>query len=121
MGINFYTTRNVKGYIKDNADGQLKILNSEPVQLLLEVKGKTAIIVAKSIFAGMSRHESTPPSLYPEHFGIRKTRRALVKAIQVYNDDRTAEWVEFGAHAGGTTPVLKYRIFGRTFDVLEIP
>lgn len=120
MGINFYRTSNVKGYIKDNEFGQTEIMNLPAVAFLLEAKGQHAIAVMKTVFAAHSRHESTPPTLYPEHFGIRKTRRLLVQAIEVYNDDRTAEWVEFGAHAGGETPVLKYRVFGRAFDSLEI-
>lgn len=120
MGINFFTTGNVKGYIKDNETGHNRILNKRATQFLLEAKGHEAIFVARSIFAASSKHEDTPPVLYPESFKLRHYRRGLINAIKVVNDDRTAEWVEFGAHAGGTTPVLKYRIFGRTFDSLEV-
>lgn len=121
MGIDYYRRPGVKGYIKDNEDGQLKILNSVKVEAALLDKGYEAIVLAKSIFAAHSRHESTPPTLYAQSFKLRRVRRGLARAVQVYNDDPTAEWVEFGAHAGGKTPVLKYRILGRTFDSLEIP
>lgn len=120
MGVNFYRTQDVKGYIKDNETGQSRILNSQAVQFLLEAKGHEAIFVAQSIFEASSRHEDTPPVFYNRSFKLRHVRRALIKAVQVVNDDRTAEWVEFGAHAGGETPVLKYRILGRTFDALEV-
>lgn len=120
MGVNFYRSPYVRGYIKDNLTGTTKILNGVPMQAVLASQMEEAKGVARGLYAAITKHEDTPPIEYPEHFGFRRIRRDLIRGVQFYNDDPTAEWVEFGAHAGGKTPVLKYRIIGRTFDTFEI-
>lgn len=119
MGITFSTNPQVRGYIKDNAAGQVELLNGPEMQLALHIKGEVFIETAKIVFETHSRHDSTPPIEYLEHFGMRQVFHNVVRAIEIFNDDPTAEWVEFGAHAGGRTRVLNYRVFGRTADFLE--
>lgn len=118
MGHNTYKN----GFIEDGlgAPGwQEVILNSRQVQTEVYKTGERFITKAIALYESVDKEEDTPPILYSAHFGIRVVARALVEAIQVYNDDPTAEWVEFGAHAGGKTRVLRYRIFGHTADAME--
>lgn len=117
MGENHYKN----GFIRDNAYGQNLIMNGPLTQLALRALGEEFISVAKGVFDIHSKHQSDPPILYNNSFGIREVHRLLVEAIQVYNDDPTAEWVEFGSHAGEDhqTRILRYRVFGRTADILE--
>lgn len=109
------------GYLQDNETGQLEILNGPRCQVALRALGEEFIEVAKGIYNASSKHEDTAPVFYNEHFGIRELHHLLVLGIEIYNDDPTAEWVEFGSHAGEdhSTRVLRYRVFGRTADVLE--
>lgn len=115
MGRNTYKN----GYIQDDYPGYNVLLNSPLVQFRLEALGEEFIQVAKGVFQAHDKGEDTLPVTYNNSFGIRHVHRLLIEAIQVYNDDPTAEWVEFGAHAGGKTRVLRYRVFGRTADILE--
>lgn len=100
---------------REDPSGWEEILNGPEVRAHLEAKGHEFVEVAEGIFAASSKHEDTPPVLYPASFFVDQT----ADGIRVGNNDRTAEWVEFGAHAGGKTEVLKYRVLGRTLDVLE--
>jgi hypothetical protein len=40
--------------------------------------------------------------------------------VSVVNTDPDAVWVEYGAHAGGITPVLGYHVLGRAMDRVTI-
>lgn len=66
--------------------------------------------------------KDTPPSRYIDSF---KTKRVNMlnsrKSYEwiAFNDDPQASWIEFGAHAGGKTLVLKYRPYGRAVDILR--
>lgn len=115
MGRSVYSN----GFIKDNDRGPLEMLNSPKIQGALRATGEKFIEAAKFVFDQFSRHDDTPPVEYKEHFGIRDAHHGLVKSIEVFNDDPTAEWVEFGSHAGGETRILRYRVFGRAADALE--
>lgn len=100
---------------REDPSGWDYILNDAEVRAYLEAKGHEFIEVAQGIFAASSKREDTPPVLYPDSFFVDQT----ASGVRVGNNDRTAEWVEFGAHAGGKTAVLRYRVLGRTLDVLE--
>jgi len=105
---------------KEDRTGELEILNGPRMIAALEAKAQEGIDISKGLFAADSKHEDTPPEFYLDSFGTRLSESPEgVPVVTVYNDDRTAEWVEYGAHAGGETPVLKYRILGRTLDILE--
>lgn len=115
MGQNTYPN----GFIRDNETGQNLIMNGPLTQIALRAVGEEFVNRAIELFAASSKGDDMAPILYPDHFGIREVHHGLVEAIEVYNDDPTAEWVEFGAHAGGKTRVLRYRILGRTADAME--
>lgn len=100
---------------REDPSGWEEILHDPEVRAYLEAKAAEFVGVAEGIFAASSKHEDTPPVLYPASFFIDQTS----DGVRVGNNDRTAEWVEFGAHADGKTPVLRYRVLGRTLDVLE--
>lgn len=58
------------------------------------------------------RPSEVSPPRYAQSFRIiRRGAKWLLMNI-----DPGAIWVEFGALAGGTTPVLKYRVFAKTVD-----
>ncbi len=76
--------------------------------------------VAKSVFNRRQRRdnedrtsETTPPK-YVESFYVERRGNFWVAG----NEDPAALWVEFGAHAGGETPVLKYRPITTAIEIL---
>src|SRR5690554_2228926 len=58
--------------------------------------------------------ETTPPK-YVTAWEIK--REGAVHYL--INTDRSAMWVEFGAHAGGETPVLRYKPLTRALDIVS--
>lgn len=105
---------------KEDHTGVLEILNGAPMVAALTAKGHEGNEISRGIFDARSKHEDTPPVEYPDSFGVRNARNGDLPSVEVFNDDRTAEWVEFGAHpGGGDTAVLKYRVLGLTLDALE--
>lgn len=52
--------------------------------------------------------ETTPPK-YIGSFGVRKVATDNGVRYDAYNDDPAVIWIEYGAHAGGETPVLRYK------------
>lgn len=81
---------------------------------------------AIAVFSGSQRwdnewrlSETTPPK-YIKSFKIRKLKRIRGLAWKVVNEDPGAVWVEFGAHAGGETFVLRYRPLGRAIDIVAM-
>lgn len=61
------------------------------------------------------RPSETSPPKYAESFELRK----LGRIWRLVNKDPGAIWVEFGAHAGGVTSVLKYKPMRTALDMLE--
>lgn len=61
------------------------------------------------------RPSNTSPPKYVESFVVRKVGRNW----RLVNEDPGAVWVEFGAHAGGVTPILKYAVMREALDRLE--
>jgi len=116
-----YPGRNTykNGYIEDRLLFETELLNGPEVQIHLHLLGEEFIAVASLIYEASSKHDPDAPPRYNESWSIKDVHHFMVEAIQVYNSDPTAEWVEFGAHAGGTTRVLKYRVLGRAADVME--
>lgn len=58
--------------------------------------------------------ETTPPK-YVTAWEIK--REGAVHYL--INTDRSAMWVEFGAHAGGETPVLRYKPLTRALEIVS--
>lgn len=102
----------------ENPEALKEILNGQPVRELMNTLAHDAITTARSIYANSTRGEDTPPFVYNNSFTVREESHDGVQSVDVYNEDPTAEWVEFGALAGGTTRILGYRVLGKTLDVL---
>lgn len=58
--------------------------------------------------------ETTPPKYMKSFYKKREGINWIAG-----NEDEAAMWVEFGAHAGGQTPVLKYKPLTTALDILE--
>lgn len=83
-------------------------------------RAQRVVETAKEVFNTRQRHdnegrtsETTPPKYIGEFFIERRGRLWFVG-----NSDPAALWVEFGAHAGGRTPVLKYRPLTNAVDIV---
>lgn len=98
-----------------------KVTDRDPrLSMLMSAKCEEIIQLAKGHFLVVQRSdnewrlsETTPPK-YIDSFKKVKFRRGFVKGKpgfkwRVVNVDPAAVWVEYGAHAGGKTPVLGYR------------
>lgn len=102
-----------------------RIINTDPrVSELCRLRAEEIIEAAKGVFIQRSRwdnefdtSETTPPK-YLESFNLRKVRKAASFAWRVVNEDPGGLWVEYGAHAGGKTFVLRYRPMGRGLDIV---
>ena len=99
--------------------GWLKVMNSPRAQAEVYARALEMNTLAGSVFISRSHHDSQPPEIYLKSFGVRRIRFLGKKGWEAYNHDRTAEWVEFGAHAGGKTPILKYRCYGVAMDIMN--
>lgn len=70
---------------------------------------------ALAVFAARQRADNewrtsiTTPPKYASSFFVSKITQGDKYAWEVRNIDPGAQFVEFGAHAGGRTPVLGYR------------
>lgn len=116
MGVNVYKN----GYIKDDPVKMNLMLNDPDPQALLQLTGEEMITVCIALYEGSTKNDPEDLSKdYPRSFSLKETSHDLIRAIRVNNSDYTAEWVEFGAHAGGKTRILGYRVMGRAADVLE--
>lgn len=77
-------------------------------------------VLAIEVYNERSRHlpfrpSETSPPRYVESFVLRK----IGLNYRLVNRDPGANWVEWGAHAGGVTPVLKYAPMRTALDRLE--
>lgn len=79
---------------------------------------------ARTIFLSIQRNdnewrisETTPPK-YAASFKTRKLMRGRQAYWQAYNDDPASPWVEYGARAGGRTPVLGYKPYSKALGGL---
>ncbi len=80
-----------------------------------ELLKETAIQVFDLQVIGPWRRSPTSPPRYRESFVVRRRGRNWL----LINTDPGALWVEFGAHAGGVTEVLKYRPLRTAVDILS--
>jgi len=113
---------------KEDITGWQKFTRTFPVQEKLRLKAEEFVLVAQGQFSAVSRHDDKPPEFYNSSFVVKRIVVPLqggddlpTWGYEVRNIDPIANLVEFGAHADGDINnfVLKYRIFGRTMDVLE--
>lgn len=104
-------------YFRFNEDLLLKYAATRSTyDKYVEKKCDDFIEEAKRVFALRSKGQSDPRSSqrYIESF---KSHKIGLTWVVINNDDQAA-WVEFGAHAGGKTLVLKYRPMGIAMDIL---
>lgn len=93
-----------------------KILKTDPrAAALVRGKANEVVAFAKIDFERQQRHDNesrtsefTPPK-YIESFGVRRVESDKGVKYEAYNDDPGATLVEYGAHAGGDTFVLRYK------------
>lgn len=102
---------------KVNQSAIEKIIRSSPQYKEMSRKIAQRILeTAKAIYVSQSKGRGEPPHFYAESFRLEWNPETL--AWRVINDDPVWMWVEYGAHAGGKTAVLKYRPLGRALDVI---
>lgn len=105
-------------------DRVVAILRGPKMAAYLDAKAETALAAAKAEFEIRRKHLDRHVPDYEHSFFIKKRDRIngdgdVVPSRKIGNSSRRWYWVEFGAHAGGKTPVLHYRILGLTLNVLE--
>lgn len=106
--------------VKINRSAIDKILILPQAQAVLARKAREINNEARQWFVLLSRGESQPPIFYVSSFKVRRVFNGRRFVWQAYNDDPTALWVEFGAHAGGKTPILRYRPYGKALESLRV-
>ncbi len=103
-----------------------RIIRTDPrTELMCRAAAADVIDQAKHVFELAQRHDNeartsefTPPK-YALSFRLRKIRAAKHGfAWQATNDDPGAMLVEYGAHAGGRTFVLRYKPLTRGLDIV---
>lgn len=95
---------NTTGRYEKYAKGQLERLRELAIDVFRERE-----------VGGPWRPSETSPPKYVEVFVLRK----VGLNYRLVNRDPGANWVEWGAHAGGVTPVLKYAPMRTALDRLE--
>jgi len=105
---------------KSDEAGWLRLINSDGISAFTMLKAAEINKQAAAVFEANSKHDSEAPVFYLQSFHLRRSRKDGIRGWEAYNDDPTAEWVEFGAHAGGKTPVLKYRCYGIAMDIMHL-
>lgn len=84
-------------------------LNHYVRSMAMEINARAAAhFILFNIKTNEGRVSETTPPKYAASFVVRKIDRARRVAYEARNNDRAAAWVEYGAHAGGVTLVLKY-------------
>ena|SRR5882672_3443088 len=114
----------VKRKFSLNREKVVLLLDGPKADALLDAKAEEAKALMEADYAAQTRHRGVHVPGYENSFFIRKQRaldkhRNSVNGRQIGNSDARWYWVEFGAHAGGKTPVLHYRILGRALDAME--
>lgn len=108
------------GFIKDDANADLKLLNHPDLYVHLQEVGLEFIEIAIGVYEARTHHDPEDPAPeYATSFTLNDIYMGLIHAIEVRNTDQRAEWVEFGAHAGGKTLVLRYKPMTTAADILE--
>lgn len=75
----------------------------------VEISAKAqAIFNARQVKTNEWRMSETTPPKYVRSFKVQKLSRIKGYSWAVVNTDPASVWVEYGAHAGGRTFVLRY-------------
>lgn len=105
--------------VSSMARGFERIANQEGTQKVLERDADKLIEKARFIYLRRAKHPNTVAPFYASSFSKKMTQLKKMKGWRVSNTDPTWIWIEFGAHAGGRTPILKYRPMGRAIDEMS--
>lgn len=90
------------------------VMNSPEAQRYTKGRAERIIEIAIGIF--LEERELVESVTYIRSFSLRKIRRGY----RIHNDDKTAVWVEYGAHAGGKTPILGYAPIRKAIDIVAL-
>lgn|SRR5678816_2033328 len=90
----------------------------------LIIRSRANFLLSQKSFNEWRTSETTPPK-YIASFKKIKRRTAIRLGRprfiwRVLNDDPSGVWVEYGAHAGGKTPVLGYRPMTRALASMAV-
>lgn len=94
-------------------DNLKKLLSHPDAKESLGLIAYELVEAAKAIY--LSQRVLPDHNEYLDSFEVEETKRGYI----VRNTDREAFWVEFGAHAGGKTPVLGYAPLRKAIDVVS--
>ncbi len=102
-----------------------RVLETDPrAATYMAAKCEEVVEVAKAIFLKAQRSDNegrtseyTPPK-YINSFRTERLRRVRGLAWIIRNTDPGATLVEYGAHAGGTTFVLRYKPMTRAMEIV---
>jgi hypothetical protein len=100
------------------------ITDSRLLDRLLRDRAETAnrfaraAFVAKQVSTNEGRLSATTPPKYMLSFRTERVKRARSLSWIAKNTDPAAAWVEYGAHAGGRTFVLRYRPYGTALRIM---
>lgn len=102
------------GVTVDQAKLRAVVSESSDMNTLLRDNAREIVIKAQAIFTSRNRKdnewrtsETTPPK-YISSFAIERINTINGFSWAAKNTDPAAAWVEYGAHAGGRTFVLRY-------------
>lgn len=107
-----------------DSSGFVEILNGPRMGAVLDEAAAFAEEAARGVYAAENKDEGKGPVYYEESFFVRKRRRLVagggqVQTREVGNSDPQWRFVEFGLNAGNSGRIYKYRVLGRTLDLLE--
>lgn len=107
-----------------DTEGFIRIINGPKMTEVLDTYAEFALSTAEGVYASANKGEAKPPIYYEESFFVRRRSRILrgggqAQTREIGNSDPEWVFVEFGLNAGNTGRIYKYRVFGRTMDVLE--
>jgi hypothetical protein len=97
------------------------LINSELNDISGEINHRAAeIFASRQLTSNEIRTSETTPPKYLVSFHVRRIEDgAGAYHYEARNSDPAATWVEWGAHAGGQTLVLKYRPMGLAMDAVS--
>lgn len=90
-------------------NGLTRIANEPQTQARLFGLAHELKARAIKVYVRQVRHPNTEAPYYISSFHIVPVRGKDIKGFRFSNTDPTWLWIEFGAHAGGKTKILRYK------------
>jgi hypothetical protein len=109
-----------------NQDALERLTLEDPrARAYIQERAQAIVDVAKADFERQQRHdnelrtsETTPPK-YLEEFQVEVYPSEEGLKFRILNTDPAASWVEYGAHAGGKTFVLRYKPMTHAVEIVS--